>query len=157
MKIVIVGCGALGSFYGAKLCRDGREVHFLLRSDFEVVRKCGVAIRSPEGDFNARPKCARTPGEIGLADLVLVGLKTTANDQFPKLLPPLIGPHTAVLTLQNGLGNEESLGALFPPVQILGGLCFVGGRTGKVQPTLLKLVSSPPPMYEPMWNFPLDE
>jgi 2-dehydropantoate 2-reductase len=52
-------------------------------------------------------------------------LKATANDQFPKLLPPLVGPHTAVVTLQNGLGNEEDLAALFPSTQILGGLCFV--------------------------------
>lgn len=125
MKIAVVGCGALGSFYGAKLCRDGREVHFLLRSDYDVVRSRGVSIRSPEGDFNARPKCARAPEEIGPADLVIIGLKTTANDQFPELLPPLVGPGTAVLTLQNGLGNEEGLAALFPPGQIMGGLCFV--------------------------------
>ncbi len=125
MKIVIVGCGALGTFYGAKLWRDGREVHFLLRSDYDAVRTRGVAIVSPEGDFNARPSCARAPEEIGPADLVIIGLKTTANDQFPKLLPPLVGPQTAVLTLQNGLGNEEELATLFPPAQLLGGLCFV--------------------------------
>ncbi len=125
MKIAVVGCGALGSFYGAKLWRDGHEAHFLLRSDFEVVRQRGVEIHSPEGDFNARPTCARQPEEIGPADLVIIGLKTTANDQFPKLLPPLVGAHTAILTLQNGLGNEERLAELFPPGQILGGLCFV--------------------------------
>lgn len=125
MKIAIVGCGALGSFYGAKLARDGRDVHFLLRSNYDVLRSRGVTIHSPEGDFNARPKCARTPEQIGVADLVIIALKTTANDQFPKLLPPLVGPRTAVLTLQNGLGNEEQLAALFPPTQILGGLCFV--------------------------------
>lgn len=125
MKIAIVGCGALGSFYGAKLWRDGQEVHFLLRSDYDVVRRRGVDIRSPEGNFNARPRCARTPGEIGPADLVIIGLKTTANDQFSNLLPPLVREHTAILTLQNGLGNEEQLARLFPVEQILGGLCFV--------------------------------
>jgi 2-dehydropantoate 2-reductase len=57
--------------------------------------------------------------------LVLIGLKTTANDQFPKLLPPLTDSATAVLTLQNGLGNEEQLARLFPTEQIMGGLCFV--------------------------------
>ena len=57
--------------------------------------------------------------------MVLIGLKTTANDQFPKLLPPLVGPQTAVVTLQNGLGNTEQLARLFPPEQILSGLCFV--------------------------------
>ena len=79
MKIAIVGCGALGSYYGAKLCRDGQEVHFLLRSDYEVVRRRGVSIRSPEGNFHVNPKCARTPEEIGVSDAVFIGLKTTAN------------------------------------------------------------------------------
>jgi 2-dehydropantoate 2-reductase len=125
MKIAVVGCGALGSYYGARLCKAGRDVHFLLRSDFDVVRRHGVSIRSPEGDFNARPKCARAPGEIGVADLVLIGLKATANDQYAALLTPLVGPKTAILTLQNGLGNEEQLATLFPAGQILGGLCFV--------------------------------
>ena len=54
MKIAIVGCGALGSYYGAMLCRAGQEVHFLLRSDYEVVRRNGVFIHSPAGDFHAR-------------------------------------------------------------------------------------------------------
>jgi len=125
MKIAVVGPGALGSFYGAKLARASQDVHFLLRSDYDAVKRHGVFIHSPEGDFNVRPKCARTPEEIGPSDLVLVALKTTANDQFPKLLPPLVGPNTAVLTLQNGLGNEEELAKLFPVEQIMGGLCFV--------------------------------
>jgi len=125
MKIAVVGPGAVGSYYGAKLVRAGQEVHFLLRSDYDAVKRNGVSIHSPEGDFNARPKCARTPEEIGQSDLVLVALKTTANDQFPKLLPPLVGPKTAVLTLQNGLGNEEELAKLVPVEQIMGGLCFV--------------------------------
>jgi 2-dehydropantoate 2-reductase len=125
MKIGVVGCGALGSYYGAKLCRDGHTVHFLLRSDYEVVRRRGVSIRSPEGNFHVNPKCARTPEEIGPCDVVLIGLKTTGNDQFPMLLPPLVHDQTAVVTLQNGLGNEERLAELFPAKQIVGGLCFV--------------------------------
>ncbi|MBI3880206.1 MAG: 2-dehydropantoate 2-reductase [Verrucomicrobia bacterium] len=125
MKIAVIGCGALGSFYGGKLCRDGQETHFLLRSDFEWVRRHGVQVKSPDGDFHFNPRCARTPEEIGVADLVLLGLKTTANAEFGKLLPPLVGPRTAVLTLQNGLGNEEALAKIFPLEQILGGLCFV--------------------------------
>src|ERR1700761_7477562 len=109
MKIAVVGPGAIGSYYGAMLSRFGQEVHFLLRSDYDAVKRHGVSIRSPEGNFNIRPKCARTPDEIGPSDLVLIALKTTANDQFPILLPPLVSPKTAVLTLQNGLGNEEAL------------------------------------------------
>jgi 2-dehydropantoate 2-reductase len=123
--MAVVGCGAVGSFYGAKFTRAGHEVHFLLRSDYPAVRRRGVYIQSTEGDFHVQPRCAQRPEEIGPADLVLIGLKTTANDQFPHLLPPLVGPATAVLTLQNGLGNEEQLARLFPARQILGGLCFV--------------------------------
>jgi 2-dehydropantoate 2-reductase len=125
MKIAVVGCGALGSYYGARLCRIGEDVHFLLRSDFAVVARQGVHIKSPEGDFTVRPHAAAQPGDIGVCDAVLIGLKTTANAQFPRLLTPLVGPQTLVVTLQNGLGNEEQLAALFGPQNILGGLCFV--------------------------------
>ncbi|MBI3849124.1 MAG: 2-dehydropantoate 2-reductase [Verrucomicrobia bacterium] len=125
MKFAMVGCGALGSYYGAKLCRAGEQVHFLLRSDYEAVQRQGVLIHSPDGDFQVRPLIAKAPEEIGVCDWVLIGLKTTANDQFARLLPPLIGRATAVVTLQNGLGNEEQLAALFGSEKILGGLCFV--------------------------------
>ena len=125
MKIGVVGCGALGSYYGAKLCRDGQETHLLLRSDYACVRARGMRVRSVEGDFHVNPRCARAPEEIGVCDLVLIGLKTTANGRFAGLLPPLVGEHTAVVTLQNGLGNEAPLAALFGANKILGGLCFV--------------------------------
>jgi 2-dehydropantoate 2-reductase len=125
MKIAVVGCGAVGSYYGAKLAHAGQEVHFLLRSDYEAVRRKGVFVRSPQGDFRVRPRCARSPEEIGPSDLVLIALKTTANDQLGRLLPPLIRSHTAVVTLQNGLGNEEQIARFVPASQIMGGLCFV--------------------------------
>ncbi|HEX3988188.1 MAG TPA: 2-dehydropantoate 2-reductase [Verrucomicrobiae bacterium] len=125
MKIAVVGCGALGSYYGAMLCRAGHRVHFLLRSDYDVVRKSGVWIETESGDFHVQPECARTPDEIGPIDLVVIGLKTTANELFPQLLPPLIGPETAVLTLQNGLGNEGAVAAVVGAEKTLGGLCFV--------------------------------
>jgi 2-dehydropantoate 2-reductase len=136
MKIAVVGCGALGSYYGAKLARAGHDVFFLLRSDYETVHRRGVTIESPEGNFNIRPHCARKPEEIGVCDLVIIGLKTTANDRFGELLPPLVGNNTAVLTLQNGLGNEEELAKLFSVEQILGGLCFV--CLNRIEPGLIR-------------------
>jgi 2-dehydropantoate 2-reductase len=125
MKIAVVGCGAVGSYYGARLGRAGQEMHFLLRSDYEAVRRKGVQILSPEGDFRYQPRCARSPEEIGVCDLVLIGLKTTANGELGRLVSPLVGPATAVLTLQNGLGSESLLAGLFGGEKILGGLCFV--------------------------------
>jgi 2-dehydropantoate 2-reductase len=136
MKIAVVGCGAVGSYYGAKLCRAGQDVHFLLRSDYDAVRQKGVTIRSIEGDFHVHPRCARMPEEIGTCDAVLIALKSTANDQFAQLLPPLVGANTVVVTLQNGLGNTERLARLFPPEQIFSGLCFV--CLNRVEPGVIR-------------------
>lgn len=107
------------------LARQEHDVHFLLRSDYEAVKRHGVQIKSPNGDFRVHPHAAARPEEIGPCDLVLIALKTTANSEFPKLLPPLVGPQTLIVTLQNGLGNEEQLARIFPATQVLGGLCFV--------------------------------
>ncbi len=125
MKISVFGCGALGSYYGARLAAAGHDVHFLLRSDYETVRQAGVTIRSVAGDFRVHPHAAATPSEIGPCELVLIGLKTTANHVFGQVLPALLGPETAIVTLQNGLGNEEQLARLFGGERVLGGLCFV--------------------------------
>ena len=127
MKIAIVGCGALGSYYGARLCLAGHETHFLLRSDFEAVARLGVRVESdqPGETFAARPIAARKPEEIGPVDLIVVGLKTTANRRLRDWIPPLMNAATAVLTLQNGLGNEELLAEIVRPEQVMGGLCFV--------------------------------
>ncbi|HIL73756.1 MAG TPA: 2-dehydropantoate 2-reductase, partial [Verrucomicrobia bacterium] len=124
-KIAIVGCGAVGSFYGGKLCQAGRDAHFLLRSDYEAVRDNGVHIQSPNGDFHVRPVAAKSPWEIGRCDLVVVGLKSTANHRLGELLAPLVGEGTVLLTLQNGLGNEAALAKRFPAQSVFGGMCFV--------------------------------
>jgi 2-dehydropantoate 2-reductase len=125
MKIAVVGCGAVGSFYGARLCRAGHEVHCLLRSDYDAVATHGLRILSPDGDFVVRPHAHQSPADIGPADLVLVALKTTANHELPRLLPPITAPHTLFLGLQNGLGDEEQIAAVVGKDRVLGGLCFV--------------------------------
>ena len=125
MKITVVGCGALGSFYGARLFKAGWNVNFLLRSDYEIVKQNGIYIESVEGDFHIKPPCAASPNEIGISDLVLIGLKTTANRKYKEIIEPLADKHTLILTLQNGLGNEELLAEIFGDNNILGGHCFV--------------------------------
>ena len=110
LRYGIVGSGALGGYYGAKLAHAGCDVHFLLRSDLEPVRTRGLAIRSRDGDFHLEHVNAyASPGEIGPCDVVLICLKTTSNAALPTLIPPLLAPDTALVTLQNGLGNEELL------------------------------------------------
>lgn len=125
MKIAVVGAGAVGAYHGVKLAQAGHEVHFLLRSDYEIVRERGFEIRDRGNTFTVPVHAHKSPEEIGVCDLVLIALKTTGNAVFPKLLPSLVGAGTTVLTLQNGLGNVEVLGALFGAENVVGGLCYV--------------------------------
>ena len=125
-RIAIVGAGSIGLFYGGRLAAQGHEVAFLLRSGYEEARREGLHIYSPDGDTHlTRPDVFQIPSEIGPSDLVIVAVKTTSNAALLHLLPPLLGPETRILTLQNGLGNEEFLAGHFGPERILGGLCFV--------------------------------
>ena len=132
-KIAIVGSGAIGLYYGAKLAFAGADVRFLMRGDLAAVRARGSIRLQGEGTtVELRPAAVfGTPDEIGPVDLVIVTLKTTANGEFPRLLPPLLGPRTAILTLQNGLGSDEHLAALFGAERVMGGLAFIAtNRTG---------------------------
>ena len=132
MKIAIVGAGALGLYYGALLQRAGEDVRFLLRRDYGAIARNGLKVFSINGDF-ALPhvQAYRTPEEIGTVDLVLVGLKTFANDRYGELIRPLVGEGTRILTLQNGLGNEEALASLFGAERIIGGVAFLCSNRGK--------------------------
>ena len=125
-KIAVVGSGAIGCYYGGMLARAGFDVRFLMRADLAVVRERGLTIHT-QGKTVAVPRvtaCATT-AEIGPVDLVIIALKATANAALETLLPPLLGENTALLTLQNGLGNEEFLVARWGAERVMGALCFV--------------------------------
>jgi 2-dehydropantoate 2-reductase len=124
-RIGIVGAGAVGCYYGARLAQADHDVHFLLRSDYAHVAAHGLNIASHHGDFSLPSvNAAQSASEIGPVDLILVALKTTANHHLKELLQPMLKPSTIIITLQNGLGNEDSLAEFHPPEQIMGGVCF---------------------------------
>lgn len=133
-RIAIVGAGAVGGYYGARLAQHGHDVHFLLRGDYDFVKRSGWDVKSIAGDFRLGPRETHVyddPRKMPPADLVIVTLKTTSNDRFEPLIRPLLKDSTAMLTLQNGLGNEDRLASLFGAERILGGIAFVCiNRTG---------------------------
>lgn len=131
MSIAIIGSGALGLYYGAMLQQAGEEVHFLLRRDFDAIRKNGLSIISVNGDFHLdKVKGYATTLDMPTVDTVIIGLKTFDNHVMEPLIRPLLHETTAILTLQNGLGNEEQLAALFGEHRILGGVAFLCSNRG---------------------------
>jgi 2-dehydropantoate 2-reductase len=125
-SVAVVGAGAVGLYYGARLAAAGEDVVFLLRSDFDAVARDGIRVASVAGDLQVRPaRACRTAAEIGPVDLVVVAWKATANGMLDEALPPLLHEGTQVLTLQNGLGNCERIAAITGAERVLGAMCFV--------------------------------
>lgn len=126
MKIAILGAGALGCYYGARLQESGQDVSFIVRSEYGYLKEHGLQVKSLHGDISLpRLKVYRDAAEVGLVDLVIVAWKSTANAGFSKALPPLMGPDTVVVTLQNGMGNAEEIARIIPADRIYVGLCFI--------------------------------
>jgi len=125
-RVAIVGTGAIGGYYGARLAQSGVDVHFLLRRDFAHVREHGFHVESVAGDFDLpEVSCAQDSKSIGPVDLVVIAWKSVSNGHFQEVVSPLLHENTVILTLQNGLGNCEALAELFGAHRVLGGLCFV--------------------------------
>jgi 2-dehydropantoate 2-reductase len=121
-RVAVVGTGAIGSYYGAKLAYFGRDVHFLIRSGIDQVRRFGIRVRTKKESFRvAKVQVYSATSEIGPCDLVLIALKTTDNRVLRELIPPLLHERTILLTLQNGLGNKDFLAAEFGAEQVMGG------------------------------------
>ena len=132
MRIAIVGSGALGLYYGSLLQRGGHEVHFLLRRDYYAIMTGGLTVHSINGDFHLPSVSGHITSEsIGVVELVIVALKTFANNGLFNLIKPLLDSGTTILTLQNGLGNEEQLAALFGAECVLGGVAFLCSNRGE--------------------------
>lgn len=124
-RIAVIGSGAMGCYYGARLATGGCDVRFLMRRDLDHVRRHGLVIKSHLGDFTLpQVQAFASTADIGPVDLVIITLKATDNPALDALIPPLLGENTRLLTLQNGLGNEEYLASRWGARRVLGGVCF---------------------------------
>lgn len=126
LTYAVVGTGAIGGYYGAKLARAGQEVHFLLHSDYEYVRENGLRVSSCDGDFCLPAVSAYASAQdMPKADVVLVALKSTNQHLLGTLLPPLLHPATLVILIQNGIGLEADVQTWFPAQPLAAGLAFI--------------------------------
>ena len=126
MTYSIIGTGAIGGFYGGRLAHAGRQVRFLLHSDYDYVKQNGLRVDSCDGDFRLDSvEAYRTTADMPKSDVILVGLKSVNNHLLPDLLAPVIDDDTVVVLIQNGIGLEEDLQRSFPKLHIVAGLAFI--------------------------------
>lgn len=132
MKYAVIGVGGVGGYYGGRLANAGRDVCFLLHSDYEFVSGHGLQVDSCRGDFLVRPVQAfHKPEDLPVCDVVLVALKTVNNHLLPGLLQAAAGPDTLVVLIQNGIGMEDDLQKAMPGLQIAAATAFIcSAKTG---------------------------
>jgi 2-dehydropantoate 2-reductase len=137
MRIAIVGSGAVGGYFGAKLAQSGQDVTFIARgAHLAAIRERGLSVRSPKlGDFTVRAGAEEDTTKVGPVDLALFAVKAYDNSTAVPLLKPLIGPSTVVVTLQNGVDSVDEVAAIVGEPHVLGGTTYVA--TALEQPGLI--------------------
>lgn len=129
MKICMLGAGALGSTIGGTLAKGGSEVYFIDQWEEHInkINKNGLKLTDGKEDYFVNVKGKTSPEGIGYADLVIVLVKSFATKTAIENASSIIGPNTLVMSLQNGLGNEEVIAEVVGKERVLGGKTYVGG------------------------------
>jgi len=127
MRVAVVGAGGVGGYLGSRLAVAGADVAYIARgAHLAAVRDRGLTILGPDGSSaTERVRATDDPAEIGPVDLVVFTVKSYDTESAARSLPPLIGEGTAVLSLQNGIDNEERIGAVVGAEHVLGGAAYI--------------------------------
>lgn len=126
MRIAVYGAGGVGGYFGGRLALAGAEVHFIARGAHLVaLREHGLRVRSVKGDFEVNAPATDDPADVGPCDFVLFCVKTFDTDAAAARLGSLVGAGTAVVSLQNGVENEEKLARSVGYEHVMGGAAFI--------------------------------
>ena len=127
MRFAIVGSGAVGGYFGAKLARNGQDVTFIARgAHLRAIREHGLRVQSAKlGDFVVHAPAHDDASAVGAVDVVLFAVKAYDNPSALELLPPLIGRDTVVVTLQNGVDSVDEVASVAGEGHVLGGTTYV--------------------------------
>jgi 2-dehydropantoate 2-reductase len=127
MKIAILGSGAVGGYYGARLARDGHDVTFVARgAHLAAIRERGLEIRSPAlGDFVAKGRAEEDTSRVGPVDLVIFAVKAYDNPTALPMLRPMLGESTVVLSVQNGVDSPAEVAQIAGEGRTLGGTTYI--------------------------------
>ena len=127
MRVAVLGAGAVGSYLGSCLATAGADVHLIARgAHLAALQERGLTLVSPEGERSTvEVQATGDPAEVGPVDIVLFMVKSYDTDEAARRLPPLIGEGTGVLSLQNGIDNEERIAAVVGKDHVLGGAAYI--------------------------------
>jgi 2-dehydropantoate 2-reductase len=144
MRVAVIGPGAVGGYFGARLAQAGEEVTFVARGDtLRALREAGLRVESPDGDILLHPALATDdPATVGAVDLVLLAVKGWQAPEAIEVMRPLMGPDTLAVPLLNGVEAPDQLAAVYGQERVAGGLCGLFGwvvapghvRNGMAQP-----------------------
>ncbi len=127
MKIAVFGVGGVGGYFGGRLAQAGHDTVFIARGDhLAAIRKEGLRVTSIEGDFTIHPvRATDDPGSVGPVDTVILGVKSWQVRDAAVAVRPMVGDHTLVLPLQNGIEAPEHIADILGPDHAVGGLCRI--------------------------------
>ncbi len=127
MKFAVIGTGGVGGFFGSKLAKSGEDVWFLARGKhLEAVRANGLHINSAEGDWIVPSgNMTDNPAEIGVADVILFCVKSYDTESAAQQLAPMLSDETIIISLQNGVDNEEKIQRIIPRGVVFGGVSYI--------------------------------
>jgi 2-dehydropantoate 2-reductase len=125
MRIAVFGTGGIGGYFGGRLAQAGEDVVFIARGEhLQAMRTNGLRVDSVKGDFVLKPvEATDDPKQVGIVDMVRVGVKAWQVPEAAQAMHPMVGPHTFVLPLQNGVEAHSQLAAVLGAEHVLGGLC----------------------------------
>jgi 2-dehydropantoate 2-reductase len=128
VRIAVLGAGAVGAYYGSRFAEGGADVSLIARGrHLEALRSDGLTVVEPERRTTHRLLATDDPADLGPVDLVLFCVKSYDTDTAARQLSPLLGPDTAVLSLQNGIDNEDRIAAAAGPDHVIGGAAYILG------------------------------
>ena len=126
MKVAVFGAGGIGGYFGARLAAGGGDVHLIARgAHLAALRSEGLRIVSANGDLHLELPASDRPEDIGSADVVLFCVKSTDTVDAARRLEPLLKESTAVITLQNGVDNEETIASVVSSDHVVSGVAYI--------------------------------
>jgi 2-dehydropantoate 2-reductase len=128
-----MGSGGVGGYFGARLAQGGCDVCFIARgAHLAALRERGLVVESKLGDVRLHSvQATDDPATLGPVDVVLIGVKLWDTERAVRLISPIVGPLTVVLSLQNGVQKDDVLRSLLGDDPILGGVCYIAASVSR--------------------------